>query len=47
MLCPANDMNCPYWAWGGRCTLENAEMECDEFFGLEDDEEEEETDEDE
>lgn len=38
--CPADDMSCPYITWGGYCTLENAEEECDEFYGLEEEEEE-------
>lgn len=39
--CPADDMSCPYITECGYCTLENAEEECDEFYGLEEEEEEE------
>ena len=38
--CPVNDWLCPYFE-NGDCTLENCEQECDAFYGLEDDEEEE------
>ena len=34
--CPSNDWMCPYFDNGG-CTLENAKMECDAFYGLEED----------
>lgn len=42
LLCPANDMTCPYWRWGGRCFLEDAKDVCDEWMGLMDEEEEDE-----
>jgi hypothetical protein len=40
VACPVNDWLCPYFE-NGDCTLENCEQECDVFYGLEDDEEEE------
>jgi hypothetical protein len=40
VVCPVNDWLCPYFE-NGDCTLENCEQECDVFYGLEDDEEEE------
>ena len=40
IACPDNDWWCPYFE-NGDCTLKNCEQECDAFYGLEDDEEEE------
>ena len=40
VACPVNDWLCPYFD-SGDCTLENCEQECDAFYGLEDEEEEE------
>ena len=35
MFCPTDDFVCPYYK-DGYCFLEDAEQECDAFFGLED-----------
>lgn len=31
--CPVEDFTCPYWK-NGICELDNAEQECDAFYGL-------------
>lgn len=41
LMCPGNDMTCPYWQWGGLCSLETAKEDCDEWYGLEEEEDEE------
>lgn len=45
--CPAQDWSCPYLGDNGKCLMYNEEGclpydECDEFYGLEEEEEEEE-----
>ena len=39
--CPVLDWTCPYYH-KGECQLENAKEECDAFYGMEEDEDEEE-----
>lgn len=36
--CPTNDWLCPYFD-NGNCTLDDAKNECDAFFELDDEEE--------
>lgn len=38
--CPVYDYECPYFK-SGYCELENPKDECDAFYGLEDDDDEE------
>ena len=41
LYCPADDITCPYITKYGTCTLENAKENCDEFYGLDEESEEE------
>lgn len=36
--CPVADASCPYWSDNNVCNLENAPMECDTFYGLDEEE---------
>lgn len=38
VCCPAYDYECPYYE-DGWCNLEDAKTQCDEFYGLEEEEE--------
>ena len=36
--CPIADASCLYWSVDNVCGLENAPMECDEFYGFDEEE---------
>ena len=42
MVCPISDCSCPYYVWGAGCSLATAKEDCDAWFGIEDEDEDEE-----
>lgn len=41
LYCPSRDWDCPYIDEEGLCTMEDAKIDCDEFYGLDEESEEE------
>lgn len=40
-ICPVFDLSCPYLTHSGECLLENPMLECDDYYAMVGDEEEE------